>query len=100
MQQLLAWLYEQTGFRAMLENDTSVDAPGRMENISELLNAAAEASQRGEDVHAFLDHAALVSDTDDIDNKATVLLMDAPQRQGFGVSLRRHDRYGRRAVSA
>ena len=83
VQQLLAWLYEQTGYRAMLENDTSVDAPGRMENISELLNAAAEASQRGEDVHAFLDHAALVSDTDDIDNKAAVLLMTLHSAKGL-----------------
>ena len=83
VQQLLAWLYEQTGYRAMLENDTSVDAPGRVENISELLNAAAEASQRGEDVHAFLDHAALVSDTDDIDNKAAVLLMTLHSAKGL-----------------
>ena len=83
VQQLLAWLYEQTGYRAMLENDTSVDAPARMENISELLNAATEASQRGEDVHAFLDHAALVSDTDDIDNKAVVLLMTLHSAKGL-----------------
>ena len=83
VQQLLAWLYEQTGYRAMLENDTSVEAPARMENISELLNAAAEASQRGEDVHAFLDHAALVSDTDNIDNKAAVLLMTLHSAKGL-----------------
>ena len=83
VQQLLAWLYEQTGYRAMLEKDTLVDASARRENIDELLNAAADAAQRGEDVHGFLDRAALVSDTDDIDNQAAVLLMTLHSAKGL-----------------
>ena len=83
VQQLMAWLYEKTGYKTMLENDISVDASTRIENISELLNAAAEASHRNEDVHAFLDHAALVSDTDAIDNKAVILLMTLHSAKGL-----------------
>lgn len=83
VQQLVAWLYEKTGYRAMLENEPTADTQTRVDNISELLNAATEASQRGEDVHAFLDHAALISDTDDINNKAAVLLMTLHSAKGL-----------------
>jgi DNA helicase-2/ATP-dependent DNA helicase PcrA len=83
VQQRVAWLYEKTGYRTMLENQPTVDTQARIDNISELLNAATEASQRGEDVHAFLDHAALISDTDDIDNKATTFLMTLHSAKGL-----------------
>ena len=81
--QLLAWLAEHTGYRQMLEKDTAPNASTRLENIDELLNAAADAASRGEDVHAFLDHAALVSETDDIDERAQVLLMSLHAAKGL-----------------
>ena len=80
---LLGWLAERTGYRLMLEKDAAVDASTRLENIDELLNAAADAASRGEDVHAFLDHAALVSETDDIDERAQVLLMSLHAAKGL-----------------
>ena len=80
---LLEWLADRTGYRQMLEKDTAVEASGRLENIDELLNAAADAATRGEDVHAFLDHAALVSETDDIDERAHVLLMSLHAAKGL-----------------
>ncbi len=80
---LLAWLAEHTGYRQMLEKDTAPNASTRLENIDELLNAAADAASRGEDIHAFLDHAALVSETDDIDERAQVLLMSLHAAKGL-----------------
>ena len=80
---LLERLAERSGYRQMLEKDTAVEAPGRLENIHELLNAAADAATRGEDVHAFLDHAALVSETDQIDEEAQVLLMSLHAAKGL-----------------
>jgi DNA helicase-2/ATP-dependent DNA helicase PcrA len=67
----------------MLEQDPSIEAAGRLENINELMNAAADADSRGEDLHAFLDHAALVSDTDQIDGGAQVLLMTLHSAKGL-----------------
>ena len=53
---------------------------------TELVNAAAEAAERGETLADFLDHAALVSDADSVDSAAQVSLAHHAQRQGAGVS--------------
>ncbi len=80
---VLQWVLDETGYRAMLERDPSVEAAGRLENINELLNAAADADERGEDIHAFLDHAALVSDSDRIDRRVQILLMTLHNAKGL-----------------
>ena len=80
---VLRWVLDETGYRAMLEQDPSVEAAGRLENINELLNAAADADERGEDIHAFLDHAALISDADQIDRQAPILLMTLHNAKGL-----------------
>ncbi len=41
-----------------------------MENLRELVNAAMDSRDRGESVSDFLDHAALVSDTDQYDERS------------------------------
>ena len=81
--EVLSWLVEETGYRQMLERDTSPEAESRMENIQELVNAAADAASRGEDLRDFLDHAALVSDTDQIDVRAKVMLMTLHSAKGL-----------------
>ena len=83
LDQALEWLLEETGYREMLEKDASVEAAGRLDNINELLNAAADAVARNEDVHAFLDHAALVSDTDNLDEHAKVVMMTLHSAKGL-----------------
>ena len=57
----------------------------RLENLDELINAAAEAAERGETLGDFLDHAALVAEADAFDERAPVTPDDAAQRQGAGV---------------
>jgi len=76
-------IHERTGYKRMLESDPSIEAEARRENVNELLNAAADASMRDESVQEFLDHAALVSEADKIDDKAKVLLMTLHNAKGL-----------------
>jgi DNA helicase-2/ATP-dependent DNA helicase PcrA len=48
-----------------------------------LVSAAADATQRGESVEEFLDHAALVSDSDDVDEKAQISLLTIHNSKGL-----------------
>src|SRR6202011_2030833 len=55
----------------------------RIENLKELVNAAAEAAERGETIAEFLDHAALVSDTDNLDERSPVSLLTLHNAKGL-----------------
>jgi DNA helicase-2/ATP-dependent DNA helicase PcrA len=79
----------------MLEQDPNPEAESRTGNLMELVNAAADASERGETLADFLDHAALVSDADSVDSGAQVSLLTLHNAKGleFPVGLpRRHGR--------
>ena len=80
---LLRFILERTGYRRMLQQEKSPESESRLENLDELINAASEAAERGEDVGAFLDHAALVSDADAYDEKAPVTLMTLHNAKGL-----------------
>ncbi len=80
---VLGELLERTGYRKMLEADTTAQADSRIENLQELLNAAAEAAERGENATDFLDHAALVSDADAVDERAAVSLLTMHNAKGL-----------------
>ena len=62
------------------------DAEGRIENLRELVNAAAAAEGGGETLAQFLDRAALVSDSDDYDERARVTLMTLHTAKGLEFS--------------
>ncbi len=79
----LKFAIDRTGYRQMLEEDKSPDAEGKLENLNELMNAAAEAEEREEGLAAFLDHAALVADADSVDEKAQVTLMTMHNAKGL-----------------
>ena len=74
---------ERTGYRRMLEQENTPEAEGRIENLDELASAAAEAAERGEGVTEFLDHAALVSDADTVDERAQVSLLTLHNAKGL-----------------
>ena len=74
---------ERTGYEKMLATDESPDAESRMENLNELVNAAAEATERGETLSDFLDHAALVADADQVDERAPVSLLTVHNAKGL-----------------
>jgi DNA helicase II / ATP-dependent DNA helicase PcrA len=80
---LIRHILDRTGYLRMLEQDHSPDAEARRENLNELINAATEAAERGENISDFLDHAALVSDADAIDEAAPVTLMTMHNAKGL-----------------
>ncbi len=79
----LSHIEERTGYRAMLEQENSPEAQARLENLNELMNAAREAVERGETINDFLDHAALVAQTDAIDEQAQITLMTLHNAKGL-----------------
>jgi len=79
----LADVLERTGYRKMLEDEITEEARQRLANLDELLNAAADAGERGETLRDFLDHAALVSDADSADSRAPVSLLTMHNAKGL-----------------
>ncbi len=80
---VLRMALERTGLRKMFETDESPEPQSRLENLDELVNAAAEAAERGEGIPEFLDHAALVSDSDQLDDRAQVSLLTLHNAKGL-----------------
>jgi len=72
-----------TGYERALKDENTEEAEGRLLNLEELVNAAAESDQRGETLRDFLDHAALVSDTDEYKAEAQVTLMTMHAAKGL-----------------
>ena len=83
LHQALSFIEDRTGYRAMLEQENSPEALARLENLNELMNAAREAVERGESASDFLDHAALVAQTDAIDEQAQITLMTLHNAKGL-----------------
>ena len=81
--QVLEQLPDITGYRQMLENQGTDEASSRLENLQELAVAADEADERDESLTEFLDHAALVSDTESIEMSARVLLLTLHNAKGL-----------------
>ena len=81
--QLLRLVLDRTGYQKMLETDPTPETESRVGNIQELLNAAADAVERGETLSDFLDHAALVSDADQVDTEAQVSLLTIHNAKGL-----------------
>ena len=73
----------ETGYVRALEEEKSVEAEGRLLNIEELVTAAVEAEEQGETLQDFIDHAALVSDTDQYRADARVTLMTMHSAKGL-----------------
>jgi DNA helicase-2/ATP-dependent DNA helicase PcrA len=80
-------LLDRTRCVEMLHQENTPEAEGRIENLQELANAAAEAEARGETLAEFLDHAALVSDADSFDERARVTLMTLHSAKGLEFSV-------------
>ena len=72
-----------TGYELMLKEERTEEAEGRLLNLDELVNAAAESDTRGESLRDFLDHAALVADTDQYKAEAEVTLMTMHSAKGL-----------------
>ena len=81
--ELIRFLIDRSGYIKALETEGTPEALSRVENLKELANAAHDAEARGETLPEFLDHAALASDTDQIDPDARVTLMTLHAAKGL-----------------
>lgn len=63
-------VYEDSGYKKMVEEDQSIEGMSRLENIKEFLSAAMDFEERYEEnkLEDFLAHVALLSDTDKTDD--------------------------------
>ncbi len=80
---LLKFLIDRTGYIKQLEEEDTPEAYSRIENLRELVNAAMDSRDRAETLDQFLDHAALVSDADDYDERAQITLMSLHAAKGL-----------------
>ena len=83
LSELIRSMIEKSGYAEWLESDGSEEALTRLDNLKELVNAALDAESRGETLSDFLDHAALISDADDFNERARVTLMSLHSAKGL-----------------
>jgi DNA helicase-2/ATP-dependent DNA helicase PcrA len=75
----LATLLDESGYTAMWQADKSPDAPGRLENLKELVRAMADFDT----LQGFLDHVALVMENDDNSDDAKLSMMTLHGAKGL-----------------
>jgi DNA helicase-2/ATP-dependent DNA helicase PcrA len=81
--EVLKFLIDRTGYIRKLEEEETPEALSRIENIRELVNAAMDSRDRGETLDQFLDHAALISDTDQYEAGQQITLMTLHSAKGL-----------------
>ncbi len=80
---ILKFLIDRTSYIKLLEDEDTPEAYSRIENLHELVNAAMDSRDRGETLDQFLDHAALIADADDYDERAQITLMSLHAAKGL-----------------
>jgi len=80
---ILKFLIDRTGYIKLLEEEDTPEAYSRIENLRELVNAAMDSRDRTETLDQFLDHAALIADADDYDERAQITLMSLHAAKGL-----------------
>ena len=77
--ELMRQVLEESGYQAMLENERTPEAKGRLENLSELARAMEDYETLGD----FLEHVALVMDNDANAEDAKVTIMTIHAAKGL-----------------
>jgi len=77
--ELAEQILDESGYTAMWQADKSADAPGRLENLKELVNSMQEFETLG----AFLEHIALVMDRDSGEADDAVSIMTLHGAKGL-----------------
>src|SRR6266403_459265 len=73
-----------TGYENALKAENNDEAEARLENLQELVNAAVDYDEQGpEGLRDFIDHSALVADTDQYKGDVPVTLMTAHSAKGL-----------------
>jgi DNA helicase-2/ATP-dependent DNA helicase PcrA len=81
--ELIRFILDRTGYRKMLQQEKTPESETRLENLDELINAAVDAGERGEEASTFLDSIALDSDADHVDERSPVCLMTLHNAKGL-----------------
>ncbi len=76
---LAEMILEESGYTEFWQNDRSADAPGRLENLKELIRSMEEF----ENMRGFLEHISLVMDVDKNENLDAVNLMTLHSAKGL-----------------
>jgi DNA helicase II / ATP-dependent DNA helicase PcrA len=74
---------DRTGYLDMLEQHNTAEDAARAENLKELVNAVAESASDDQTLADFLAKAALVSDADTFDERASVTMMTLHSAKGL-----------------
>ncbi len=76
-------ILDESGYTAMWQADTSPDAPGRLENLKELVKAL----EGFDNLQGFLEHVALIMDnaTEDATEKVSIMTLHAAKGLEFDV---------------
>ncbi len=80
---LIERVLEQTGYLDWVEQQDNLEHTSRADNLRELANAMAEATEQGQTLEDVLDRAALVADSDEYDETVPVSLMTLHSAKGL-----------------
>jgi len=72
-------ILDESGYTAMWQNDKTPEAPGRLENLKELVKAL----ESFENLQGFLEHVALIMDNDQSDSEQKVSIMTLHAAKGL-----------------
>jgi len=81
--QLIERVLERSGYLIYVEQQDNLEHTARAENLRELSNAMAEATEQGQTLEDVLDAAALVADSDEYDPTIPVSLMTLHSAKGL-----------------
>jgi DNA helicase-2/ATP-dependent DNA helicase PcrA len=81
--QLIERVLGSTGYLDWVEQQDNLEHTSRAENLRELANAMAEATEQGQTLEDVLDQAALASDSDQYDETIPVSLMTLHSAKGL-----------------
>ena len=77
--ELAELILDESGYTAMWQNDKTPEAPGRLENLKELIKAL----EQFENLQGFLEHVSLIMDNEQDDGGAKVSIMTLHGAKGL-----------------
>jgi DNA helicase II / ATP-dependent DNA helicase PcrA len=77
--ELAEQILDESGYTAMWQNDKSAEAPGRLENLKELVRSM----EQFESMRGFLEHVSLVMDVEQNENMDAVNIMTLHSAKGL-----------------
>ena len=81
--QMIEQILDRVGLLDWIEQQDNLEHTSRADNLRELSNAMAEATEQGQTLEDILDRAALVSDSDEFDETVPVSLMTLHSSKGL-----------------